>query len=158
MPSLVRLSPCERVIHQAWYEPGVLEDKWILPGSLLGSRGPGLQAWPPKTTLLVKAMGLGQGGGPNGRSGPVVRRPKGYQSKQWHSYSIQKTPASESLENSRHMCSVLYVQCKDCLLLSEGPFLQSHPPGVPGGWAGCGGTWRKTGGHTGICSSAHPLC
>ena len=32
-------------------------------GSLLGTQGPGLQAWPPKTTLLVKVMGFGPGGG-----------------------------------------------------------------------------------------------
>ena len=118
-----------------------------LPGSLLGTRGPGLQAWPPKTTLLVKAMGLGQGGRPDGQSGPVVRSPKGYQSKQWHSHSIQKT-ASESLENSRHMCSVLYVQCKDCSLLSEGEEPRQQPAGSlltkPSSWGarGLGWMWR----------------
>ena len=61
-----------------------------------------------------------------------MRRHRGYQTKQWLSHSIQKTPASEILENSRHTCSVLYVQCKDCSLPSEGPFFQSHPPGDQG--------------------------
>lgn len=45
-----------------------------------------------------------------------MRRHKGYQRKQWLSHSIQKTPASEILEKSRHMCFMCSVRTVCCHL------------------------------------------
>lgn len=118
MASLVPLSPCERVIHRAWHEPGALEYKWSPPGFSAWDPRSRLAGLAPEDHIAGEGDGLWPGGRfvPDGWSGQVVRRHKGYQRKQWLSHSIQKTPASEILEKSRHMCFMCSVRTVRCHL------------------------------------------